>query len=199
MKRILNLIEFTGLVVLLLVTIALTRITTIQYLSVWSIEFIVYITMVILIILSIVIGLLHTTNRLGTLTSIRKYFGALLFFVGGSVFFFLTEYLHLFLESRLDFWNKVSIYSLPAICVVGGIFTLYTEIIERNISRQHEFIITSTLSLMSVLLVVTSNFLVLNNIILQSHYISIVRSVVFSICILGLLYVQNKKPPSLLP
>jgi hypothetical protein len=178
--------EILGLGVLTLVLLALFAIQTANYLHVPSTEYFAYIIMTLLVVLSIVFGLLHAIQKLGFLTPIRIYFGVILLLTGGWVFFILPEYFYILASSSLDFWYKVSIYSLPAICVEGGLFTLYTEYIEReNDNSNRENTLLSIAFLLYASGAITTNFLVLTNIITPDHQIIITRGILIVSGVIG--------------
>lgn len=46
--------------------------------------------------------------------------------IGGYVFYFVPDFFSIVLSVPMGFWLKVTAYSLPAICVEGGLLTLFT-------------------------------------------------------------------------
>lgn len=52
--------------------------------------------------------------------------GVTMLCIGGYVFYFVPDFFNTVLPVSMGFWLKVTAYSLPAICVEGGLLTLFT-------------------------------------------------------------------------
>lgn len=52
--------------------------------------------------------------------------GVTMLCIGGYVFYFVPDFFNIVLPVSMGFWLKVTAYSLPAICIEGGLLTLFT-------------------------------------------------------------------------
>lgn len=101
----------------------------------------IYLVLVCTLPMSILSGLWHILEILGArvvyifhpITDARPWYGLLLVILGGAIFWGSPGYFHaLATSTNLSFWQQVSAYSLPAICVEGGLLTLYCTLLNQQ-------------------------------------------------------------------
>lgn len=177
--------EILGTVVLCLVITALLGLDIASIAGTRELTTVVYI-LALLVTTSIPMAILHITKRLGKYSFYRFWFGFLLLVSGGAVFYFVPSYFYQLLSVDLPFWFKVSIYSLPAICVEGGLFTLFTDFMEseRRVTPR-EYGLLSFAFLLYTAGSVTANFMVILGNLAISHQILFARLIVTAVIVLG--------------
>ena len=110
----------------------------------------------------------------------RVAFGITLIALGSIAVYFIPSYFHTMIGLPLYFWYKVSIFSLPAICIDGGLFTLFTELQEsREGLLGREMLLLSVGFICYTVLAVTVNFVVLLMIWNVEHQILFYRILIF--------------------
>lgn len=105
--------------------------------------------------------------------------GILLLSIGGGMFYFRPDFFATILAIPMGYWVKVTAYSLPAICVEGGLLTLFTLFHERHAwtsVRERNMVITG-FSLYAVI-TVAINFLVIGGIVSVAHQIMFSRVII---------------------
>lgn len=100
--------------------------------------------------------------------------GVMLFVTGGCVIYFAPVYFTVAIDLPVSFWHKVVWYTLPAVMIEGGIFTMFTVLMENG---THDNLFIREKRLLSVaflgyaVFTVTFNFLVLNGIFLPEEHV----------------------------
>lgn len=122
--------------------------------------------------------------------------GILLLILGASVAYLVPEFFHWAINFDTFYWLVVSIYSIPAICIEGGIFTLFIVFLETSLSnrsKREKYLIVTCFALYATL-TVTTNFLTINGVItVDSHILfSRIVSAVAMIVAGSILYFENK-------
>lgn len=101
------------------------------------------------------------------------FLGITLLVIGGYVIYSMPIFFHVAAGLPIPFWNKVIWYTLPAIMIEGGLFTLFIVFVENGTEKKvtsREKKLLSIAFFLYAIFTVTFNFLVLNNLILvQSH------------------------------
>lgn len=133
---------------------------------------------------SIIVSIVSSLGRLLRIWRNDQFlavWGIFLLIIGGGALVFLPEFFHTMKELPYSYWHRVSLYSLPAICIEGGLFSLFRAYLvyasHKRTSREHwllfiVFILYATTA-------VGVNFLAINN------TISIAHQLLFSRIILG--------------
>jgi hypothetical protein len=213
-KKTLEIVEVIGIGVLVLVSLALLDINYSSLLLTPTMQGFTRL-MQILVIVSLIMSPAHLANSIKSETGIksvpvwikrivrvlqkcRTIFGVIILAVGASVFFALPEYFSTLINAPLDFWILVSIYSLPAICVEGGLFTLFTEFLEheRRI-KTHEYVWLSVVFLLYIGGSVTANFLVIQGVLTVENQVIFARFIVIASIIIGALVVATHSKTTL--
>ncbi len=105
--------------------------------------------------------------------------GVLVLLIGGSVFYFQSSFFSTILPIPMGFWLKVSIYSLPAMCVEGGLLTLFTVFNEtRGKIVMRENIMLQIFFLLYAVVTISINFFVIKGYLSTDHQILISRIIV---------------------
>lgn len=102
--------------------------------------------------------------------------GITLLIIGGYVIYSMPIFFHIAASLPIPFWNKVIWYTLPAIMIEGGLFTLFIVFIEngteKKVSSREKQLLSAAFFLYAIF-TVTFNFLVLNNLlIVESHVLA---------------------------
>jgi len=91
--------------------------------------------------------------------------GLILLIVGGYALVFLPEFFHTMKELPYSYWHRVSLYSMPAICIEGGLFSLFRAYLvyaaARRSTREHGLLFG--VFLLYAIIAVAVNFLAINN------------------------------------
>lgn len=98
--------------------------------------------------------------------------GALLLVLGGSIAFFFPQYFFDAYALKAMYWIRVSMYSLPAICIEGGILTLYIAFVEKGMGLRtdREKLLMAIAFVLYAIMTVTTNFMTINGTIaVQNH------------------------------
>lgn len=152
--------------------------------------------------MSIAISILATTSliRFMGYTNYRwlALLGSILVGIGGCIFFFLPEFFWKAVSIPFSFWYRVTFYTLPAICVEGGILTLFTVFMEQGTVHRtsREKILLSILFFLYATTMVTTNFLVIGGTISVSGHIFFSRIVLITMIVLGYYLIANYRKPS---
>ena len=105
--------------------------------------------------------------------------GVTVLLIGGSVFYFQSSFFSTILPIPMGFWLKVSIYSLPAMCVEGGLLTLFTVFNEtRGKIVMRENIMLQIFFLLYAVVTISINFFVIKGYLSTDHQILISRIIV---------------------
>ncbi len=197
-------IEIVGVIVLILVLTALTSLGI--PLELYRAEAGLFCIMMLAVAFSILSGLVHIVNIVSwraqhyttILTEARPVLGVLLVLLGMIAFFGLPQYFYTLADVlTLTFWERVSAYSLPAICVEGGLFTLCSTLLEAQevylSRRERTFVLIGMLS--STTIAVAGNFLVLTGVIDIGAQVITARAILVGITLIaaGFLIWPKKK------
>lgn len=189
-KKITLAIEVLGNVILLLVILAVLS----PSVRLLGNSFLIIVTLSLTGL--ILIGLISSTLRLLGVEN-RKFnfiFGFLLVIAGSLVFFFIPSFFLRTILLPIDFWYKVSFYSLPAICLEGGLFTLFTTHLASNTdysNRERKLLVACLV--LYLIVGVSANFLALNGIISINHQITFSQIVVIALLIVTAGIILKKK------
>lgn len=117
--------------------------------------------------------------------------GAVLFALGGMVFFFEEHFFMVALQLDQHFFGRLSMYTLPAICIEGGILTLFTVFLEKHRNQSHKSLRIMRMLFMSYFIImVTSNFLAVSLLINVSSHIIFSKIMFCSMVIM--VFILNK-------
>ena len=110
--------------------------------------------------------------------------GIILLIMGASIPYLVPEYFHWAVNIHEWYWLRVSVYSIPAICIEGAIFTLFVVLHENSLGNrtEREKILLTIAFVVYAILTVTFNFMSINkSITVDSHILfsKIVAGVVF--------------------
>lgn len=179
-KKALDSVEAIGVFVLLLVITAIITIS-LQWEN-YSAS--LYVGFQILFF-SVIVSIVSSFGRLLGVWRNERFlavWGIVLLIIGGGALVFLPEFFHTMKELPYSYWHRVSLYSLPAICIEGGLFSLFRGYLayaaQKRTIREHQllfivFVLYATVA-------VSANFLAINN------TISINEQLLFSRIILGI-------------
>lgn len=171
-------IELLGVIVLILVLLGTTAAlrTSLEL----STSNRIAVTMLLTAIcFSIPLSLLHILGY-KVRSGYRIIFGITLITLGSIAVYAIPSYFHTMIRLPLYFWYKVSIFSLPAICIDGGLFTLFTELQESKEGLYpREVALLSFGFICYTVLAVTVNFVVLLMIWGVEHQIVFYRILIF--------------------
>ncbi len=188
-------LELLGTVVLILVILALA--TTPAFFHVGD-AMITAITIIMMIAITI-LAITSFVRRYG-FTSYRwlTFLAIMLLIIGGGVFYGLPQFFYGALALRLPFWYRVSLYTLPAICVEGGLLTLFTVFVERGLSHRssRERMLISVLFVAYAVLTIGANFLVVNRVLSVEAHLALVRwfLAIVAVLFIGILWHFRNKP-----
>jgi hypothetical protein len=162
MKKIFIGLRTLGVLVLVLVTIS--NIRTISTVETSNIITSVTVSMSFAVCIGIVLST-HQLIHKNDFNVLRVIYGVIIMTLGGIVVYLLPSYFHSYFDLPINFWKKVSLFSLPAICIEGGLFTLYTELEHirlKLLKREHR--IVNIAFIIYTISAITTNFLVLNSV-----------------------------------
>lgn len=173
-------IETVGAIVVLLVWLALTN---------FEIIFPDTIPMISLVIYGMytfaTITMILTIFRSSKLISYRilTVCGTVLLIMGASIPYLVPEYFHWAVNVHQWYWLRVSMYSVPAICIEGAIFTLFVVLHENGLEHRtdREKLLLTIGFVVYATFTVTANFMSINKTIsVDSHilFAKIVAAVV---------------------
>lgn len=120
------------------------------------------------------ITMILTIFRSSKLISYRllTVMGILLLIMGASIPYIVPEYFHWAVDIHEWYWLRVSVYSIPAICIEGAIFTLFVVLHENSLGNrtEREKILLTIAFVVYAVLTVTFNFMSINkSITVDSH------------------------------
>jgi len=103
----------------------------------------------------------------------------ILLLTGGYVFYFFSDFFIISKNITNHFWYTVCIYSLPSICIEGGLMTLFTIYFENSQkSTSREKIITLGGFLLYAFIAISTNFLAIGDFIAIEHQVILTRAIV---------------------
>jgi|GEM_PF-2561553 len=184
-KTFLNAMEAVGVIVLFLVLGAVAG----MKLS-WSAYPIAVYAGFVILVSSIVISLCSSLFRLSGLWSDDRFlvlWGIVLLVVGGSAIVLLPEFFHIMKDIPYSYWHRVSVYSMPAICIEGGLFTLfraYTVYRQKVCTIREQGLLLAGFSVYAVLAVAV-NFLAIGAVL------SVETQLLFSRIIVGVALIMT--------
>lgn len=125
----------------------------------------------------------------------RLVFGVILMLIGGVVVYLVPSYFEVALGLEIGFWYKVSIFSLPAICIEGAVFTICTELQHTALSlNNREYRFLNWFFVIYIVGAVSTNFLVINRVWEVVDQVHFYRIFVFlSVLTLSVLYLRHRK------
>ncbi len=188
-------IELLGICVLILVVLAL--VSTPYFFTSQTLSMTIATS-----IMAIAISILSLTSliRLVGYTHYRwlVVLGSILIIIGGIVFLFLPEFFWKAVSIPFPFWYRVTFYTLPAICVEGGILTLFTVFMEQGTAHRtsREKILLSILFFLYATTMVTTNFLVIGGFVPVQGHIIFSRIVLGTVIIISTYMITNHNKPS---
>jgi hypothetical protein len=177
-KKIFIGIELLGVIVLILVLLGTTG--AIQtHLSIPTSTSIAVTVLLTAICCSIPLSLLRIFGH-NVRPQYRIVFGVTLIALGSTIVYLLPTYFYTMINLPLYFWYRVSIFSLPAICIDGGLFTLFTELQKSKKGlRPREMTLLSFGFICYTVLAVTVNFVVLLMLWGVEHQLLFYRILIF--------------------
>ncbi len=124
--------------------------------------------------------------KFGITPKVLTIMGLVLLLAGSSMAFHSPEYFTWAVHLPVMFWLRVSIYSIPAICMDGATFTLFIVWFENTMKHRpvRENLLTEIAFVMYASFTITANFLAINFKIPVSEHILL--SKVVTICIIGI-------------
>jgi hypothetical protein len=114
---------------------------------------------------------------------------------GGYYFLFYPQYFSQMHSSILSFWYRACLYSLPAICIEGGVLTLVTVLQESDsqclTTREKKFLYVGFISY--AIIAIAVNFMALGNVIQVQTHIAFTKAVLIAlIAIATIVGVKNR-------
>ncbi len=124
--------------------------------------------------------------------------GVTLLLLGGMVALCMPEYFFSAYALQAPYWLRVSVYSLPAICIEGGIFTLYIAFVEKGalFRTAREKLFMAIGFLLYAITTVTANFMTINGSIAVHDHIQFARIVTLVVLILTIVVVSMSNKQS---
>lgn len=113
-------------------------------------------------------------------TKVLIVLGFTLIGIATFIFFGMPSFFYEIKKLALPYWMLVSVYSLPAICIEGGLMTLFTVFFEKNAdnySKRERRLIMSCFILYAVL-AFSANFLVIGDIVAIEHQLLFSRVII---------------------
>jgi hypothetical protein len=197
MKKIpvLTVIESLGIITLCLVVLGLTQAPW-EYIGAQSsvVSLILQGLMALLVGVSIIRSLLKVAGA-----SVRPsgVYGTALLIIGGVMFFVFPSFFTIaYAAPWPHFWILVSYYSLPAIMIEGGLFTIFDALMRTRgaFVSPRERTASMTLIILYLICAVSANFLALTGALSIEHQIWFSRGVVLTmIALLLLLWKKTSK------
>lgn len=174
-------IESIGAVVVLLVWMALTNFVVIFPENLPMISMVIY-GMYTFATITMILTIFRSSELINY--RILTVCGIALLVMGASIPYLVPEYFHWAVNVHQWYWLRVSVYSVPAICIEGAIFTLFVVLHESGLEHrtEREKLLLTIGFVLYAILTVTANFLSINRVItVDSHILfsKIVAGVVF--------------------
>lgn len=148
------------------------------------------------------ISLLSVTSLIRTFGYTNYQFlvilGVVLLGIGGLTFYFIPQFFFYAISVPFSFWCKVSFYTLPAICVEGGIMTLFTVFMEKGTQKrtQRERLLLSITFIAYAVITVATNFLAINKMIPVMAHLLFSRCIVAMVLIITAHLIVFRNKPS---
>ncbi len=188
-------IETIGAIVVLFVWLALTNFVIIFPQTIPMLSFVIYgmysfatITMIL------------TIFRSSSLISYRllTVCGIALLIMGASIPYIIPEYFHWAVSIHEWYWLRVSVYSVPAICIEGAIFTLFVILHENSLgNRTHREKLLLTIGfVVYAILTVALNFMSINKTITVDSHILFSKVVAGVVLVVALTMIALHEKPS---
>lgn len=188
----LKIIETIGLFTLIIVILAISNDKRILATTDNITSFYAYFIYVLLIV-SAILSALNFYIKNKNLHLIRKYLGILLFVTGAIGFFFFPDYFYNSISVQMPYWYQATLYTLPAICVEGGIFTLFSlHLLKiKNVRKIENENAINSLFLFYAVVMVGINFFVINKVIDVSIHL-LVSKIVILLLIILIIHIDKK-------
>jgi hypothetical protein len=172
-------IELLGMIVLVFVLLAIAAVN-VPWSQISAQVYYAHQILVAAIIASFTLSLVWLTTRSQPSPKTSLALGIILIAVGAAAVFFVPEYFHTMYAVALPYWFRVSLYSLPAICIEGGMFNLFRGYLSSrkgmHTVREHRLLLAMFIVYATV--EVVTNFQAINGTILVSIQITLLRVIV---------------------
>lgn len=199
-KTLLDITEIAGLIVLALVVTAIMG-TTLS----WK-TYSMYVQIgFILFFVSIIVSFFSSFFRLTKVWSSYRFltvWGIILLVVGAYGLVLIPEFFHSMKDIPYSYWHRVSFYSMPAICIEGGLFNLFRvySVYARDKRTRNEHYALFVGFLMYAVTAISVNFLAIGNSISVDTQLLFSRIILCGACIVlaVVYYYRNTALPKLL-
>ena len=135
------------------------------------------------------IGVLAVTALVRTIGKVTRYgwlmgLGTALLILGAYVFFMDAGFFGIAATLPLSFWHRVTLYTLPAICVEGGLLTLLTVFLEKaaRVPPRERTLVLVMFPLYAVAIIAT-NFLAVGGIVPVEIHVEFSRIVIIAMVV----------------
>ena len=187
-------IESIGAVVVLLVWMALTNFVVIFPETVPKLSFVIY-GMYTFATITMVLTIFRSSKLINY--RILTVCGIALLIMGASIPYLVPEYFYWAVNVHQWYWLRVSVYSVPAICIEGAIFTLFVVLHESGLEHRtaREKLLLTIGFVLYAILTVAWNFMSINrSITVDSHilFAKIIAGIVFVFTLIMIMF--HKKP-----
>lgn len=105
--------------------------------------------------------------------------GILLLLAGAGIAYSVPMYFHWAVNLNEWYWLRVSVYSIPAICIEGGIVTLFIVLLDTELAKwtKRARLLIVTVFVLYAVFTVTANFLSINRVMTVDSHILFSRIV----------------------
>jgi hypothetical protein len=191
-------IEGIGAVVVLLVWMALTNYVVIFPETIPMISMVIY-GMYWFATITMIMTIFRSSELINY--RILTVCGIALLIMGASIPYLVPEYFHWAVNVHQWYWLRVSVYSVPAICIEGAIFTLFVVLHESGLEHRtaREKLLLTIGFVLYAILTVAWNFMSINrSITVDSHilFAKIIAGIVF-VCTLIMIMFHKKPSPKI--
>lgn len=187
-------IEGIGAVVVLLVWMALTNYVVIFPETIPMISMVIY-GMYTFATITMIMTIFRSYQLINY--RILTVCGIALLIMGASIPYLVPEYFHWAVNVHQWYWLRVSVYSVPAICIEGAIFTLFVVLHESGLEHrtEREKLLLTIGFVLYAILTVTLNFMSINKSITVDFHIlfsKVAAAIVFLFTLIMIMF--HKKP-----
>lgn len=193
MEKILRIIEIIGLIVLLLI------ITAISGMKIEVHSQPVFVSLIALSVM-VIISIFLSIGRILRLTRGIKNLiisGFVLLLSGGLVMIFIPEFFNIMKNIPYSYWHKVSVYSLPAVCIEGGLFNLFqAHVLSSRKTTKRENVFLFSGFLVYAITAVSINFFALSEVVSIKEQLMFSKNILLMTIIISfVVYLKNIRKP----